>query len=375
MPSARAGKLSILTNKDWFDGRERSAVPIEAHRIDASGPLRILRLAAAARGRDAVVINGAPGVLRLFCLLKRVPVLSRMKLVSVDLVLPTPSTLLARFRVRLTRLLFRAVDLFIVFCKETADLERLYGVRRDRTRYIPFKVNALDEVLAMGARDEGYILACGRTYRDYDTFGRAMQGLPYPAYILTQPDELAEHGGRLDSGSVPDSVTVIRHDGSQRSWLDWIAGAQFVVLPILPGVLNPAGISVYLVAMALGKCVVITEGPGTRGILEGGEAVVVAPGDPHALRAAIVKVREDAGFRARVGRAGREYALSLGGEDRLAEDVVRLVVEACRRPETQRRNLLPPQSPRVPTSGRPVAATTVESKGAVARSGRDSNRR
>jgi glycosyltransferase involved in cell wall biosynthesis len=101
------------------------------------------------------------------------------------------------------------------------------------------------------------------------------------------------------------------------------------VLPISPDALAPAGISTYLVAMALGKCVIVSESPATRGILEDGEqAVVVPPSDPAAMRAAIVRVCEDADYRARVARVGREYALSLGDEERLAQDIVHEVVGA-----------------------------------------------
>jgi glycosyltransferase involved in cell wall biosynthesis len=84
--------------------------------------------------------------------------------------------------------------------------------------------------------------------------------------------------------------------------------------------------------MALGKCVVVSDSPVTRGILKDGEhAVIVPPSDPAAMRAAIVKVCEDADYRAYVGRTGREYALSLRDESRLGEDVAREAMSAIAR--------------------------------------------
>jgi len=88
--------------------------------------------------------------------------------------------------------------------------------------------------------------------------------------------------------------------------------------------------------MALGKCVIISDSPATRGILKDGEqAVVVPPADPALLRAAVVKASEDADHRARIAQAGREYALSLRDEDRLADDIVHEVTRAIGRERRQ----------------------------------------
>jgi glycosyltransferase involved in cell wall biosynthesis len=101
--------------------------------------------------------------------------------------------------------------------------------------------------------------------------------------------------------------------------------ARFVILPVLSDVLKPSGISTYLQAMALGKCVVMSDSPATDGLIDGGEAVLVRPGDPVALRNAISRVANDDQYRARVAAAGRAYAWSLGGEERLADDIAECV--------------------------------------------------
>ncbi|HEX8362139.1 MAG TPA: glycosyltransferase, partial [Longimicrobium sp.] len=103
--------------------------------------------------------------------------------------------------------------------------------------------------------------------------------------------------------------------------------AHAVVLPIQPGRLSPSGIGTYLVAMALGKCVVITESAATRGILDDRHAVLVPPADAEALRAAVARVAEDRELRERTARGGREYALSLGGDERLERDIVAELAE------------------------------------------------
>ena len=75
--------------------------------------------------------------------------------------------------------------------------------------------------------------------------------------------------------------------------------------------------------VCMGKCVIITEGPATRRILNNDTAVLVRPRDVEGLRAAITRVAEDPTYRKTVALKGREYALSLGGEERLRTDLVR----------------------------------------------------
>ena len=328
--------MRIVTNTKWFDGRVMNGAPVETRYLSRSafsGGIRdFLRL----RSWDAAVLNVAPHNVFAFCFLKRLFPSSRLRIVCVDLVLPPPRSVLERAKVRLVRWLLRAVDLFVFYCRDTARLRAIYDLPAEKIRYVPFKVNDYQKILTTPTSDAGYVLSCGRSYRDYVTLCQALEGLPYSARILVTPDELAGNGSELDLRSVPANVTVITDDGSSRSWREWIAHARLVVLPLSPDVLAPAGISTYLVAMALGKCVIISDSPATRGILEDGEqAMVVPPADPAALRAAVVKASEDADYRARIAQAGREYALSLRDEDRLADDIVHEVTKAISRERRQ----------------------------------------
>ena len=109
--------------------------------------------------------------------------------------------------------------------------------------------------------------------------------------------------------------------------------ARCLVLPILPDTLVASGISTYLVAMALGKCVVITDSPATVRLVDSGEAVIVPQADPNALRTALTKVMEDSAYREQVADSGRTYAMGLKGEDRLTADItaeVERMLAGCR---------------------------------------------
>jgi len=324
--------MRIVTNTTWFEGRAVDGVPIKTYRISGGALSNGLRQFLRLRHWDAAVLNVAPNDVLAFCLLKRLFPSSRLKIVAVDLILPAPRTLLQRLRVTVIGWLFRAVDRFIFYSKDTSGLQVVYGLPGDKIRYVPFKVNDYHTVLDTPTSDAGYILSCGRSYRDYATFCRALEGLPYSARIVATLDQLRENGTDFDLRSVPPNVNVVAHDGASASWIDWIARSKVVVLPISADALVPAGISACLVAMALGKCVVVSDSPVTRGIFTDGEhAVVVPSADAAAMRAAIVRVCEDGAYRAHVAHTGREYALSLRDESRLGDDIFREAISAMTR--------------------------------------------
>jgi hypothetical protein len=91
--------------------------------------------------------------------------------------------------------------------------------------------------------------------------------------------------GQSAGETIPDNVKIVHDDGSLLSWVRHMAESKFVVLPISPDSIAASGISTYLMAMALKKCVIITEGPATKGLLLNHQnSVIVPPRDPDALR-------------------------------------------------------------------------------------------
>ena len=103
-----------------------------------------------------------------------------------------------------------------------------------------------------------------------------------------------------------------------------MAGSRLVVIPIIPKVTTQAGIAVYLQAMALGKCVIVSSGLGVGDVLDGNEAWIVEAGNPEKLQEAIRTAWNDPELRNRYGQTARSYALPLGGED----DLRRRILEA-----------------------------------------------
>ncbi len=319
-PAATTLRLRVLSNTDWLDGQEVRGRPVEVGRLQGRPSLRRLFGPARLWSYDAALMNTGPSWVLALCALKKLVPWSRLRILAIDLIL-TPPGFDGPLRFRMRRWLLREVDRFVFYFRDTAALQRAYGIEADRIRYVPFKPNTLEQLRTLEPSDEGFLLACGRSNRDYATLCEAMRGLPHTCFVLVSPRDAAAHGTLLDGLEPPPNVRFISDDGSTGSWNAWVARCRALVLPILPGMFSPSGIGAYLVGMALGKPVVMTEGPATRGLLDERMAALVPPGDAARLRAAILRVTEDERYRSEIAAAGKAYALSLGGEQRLRQDM------------------------------------------------------
>lgn len=214
------------------------------------------------------------------------------------------------------------VSRFLVYFRDSSIFEQMLDLPRSKFYYVPFKVNAFELIQATPARDEGYIFSGGRSRRDFATFFAAVQPLGYPVKLVTSGEEdLTPHGSSMRGLSVPDNVEILRKDSSAEFFVNCMAGARLVVIPIVRDSTTQAGIGVYLQALALHKCLVISSGLGVSDVLTEGQAMIVPPGDVQALRDAIEKAWRGDALRERYAEAGYRYATPLGAEDELRRSV------------------------------------------------------
>lgn len=287
------------------------------------------RVAWASRSFDAILLNCAVTEALILCAALRI-VGSRCALVVSDPVMNPPRGALGSLRARLKRWLLRRVSLFVVHQRDLTEYSRLYGITSERSNYVPFKVNLLDTIRTLEPRDGDYVFSCGVTNRDWATLGAATRNGPYRV-VVSMPDaaQLKRMGATATPPSRDDfgpNASFVENGSDPREWLELAAGARIVVLPVTADAINPSGVSTYLSIMAIGKCVVISDGPATRDIVSE-EAIIVPPGDPAKLRKAIDLVWEDDTTIYEKGRRGREYAESLGDSERLLRDLSTQVVE------------------------------------------------
>jgi glycosyltransferase involved in cell wall biosynthesis len=214
----------------------------------------------------------------------------------------------------------------VLYFKNLESYQRFYGIGPDRAVYVPFKVNAWERIVARPRREANgdYVLCAGRTLRDTATFVEAMRRIDCPGVLLQQKRELLDaHGTSAWSGVLPSNLKLII-DESDRfdDFLDFISKARLVVIPRFKNDIAPTGISTYLVAMALNKCVIISEGPGAEDVLTD-QAVIVPPEDVESLAEQIKRLWNDDKLRADIAARGYNYAMSVGGYDRLLSDILR----------------------------------------------------
>jgi glycosyltransferase involved in cell wall biosynthesis len=253
----------------------------------------------------------------------------KTRLIAVDLVLRRPFKLRHKLSAVLKRLLFTRVDHFIHYFKDISGYTRHFGISAARSSYVPFKVNISEVRLSPEEIREEYVFTMGVSLRDYDTFIRAISELPYPAAIPEFSFENFEGRDRTSGwtkGNVPRNLTILPDSGSRADLVRNIAAARLVVIPTQESSLCASGISSYLSAMYLGKCVISSTGPGASDLLTD-QALLVAPHDVTALKNAITRVWENASFRRETAEIGRRYATSLGGEPELLQRIYRRALE------------------------------------------------
>lgn len=315
-------RLSVLTNFRRMDGVQGTLFVADSKYIGelTGGVTRFIK---EALNCDVVVLNVDTRRLFLLCLLKVVLPFWKLTLVSVDIHLSQPTNWISKCGICIKRLLLSKVDRFILYFKDFDGYSRYYGIGPEKVSYVPFKVNEWEALPAPESvsSDGSYILTAGRGLRDLPTFIEAMRNIPHPAVLLYQSaDIMRAYGTNLEVDDLPHNIKMVLHDGNMKTWIDHVAGAKVVVIPAIDSI-RPVGISLYPLAMALKKPVVITEGPATRGLLEG-KAIIVPVGDAKALAQGITCAWEDPMLRHKLAKAGRAYAENLAGERRLLRDII-----------------------------------------------------
>ena len=317
--------LRVLSGLPRFDGitTDRYAVRADYIREDdtfSNG----MRLFFKGRGYGLVLMNSSTRGLLGLCLMRWLWPFYRWRLVSLDIHLNEPIGWKQRIATLLKSVLLKKVDLHILFFVDLSGYERWFGITPAKSKFVPFKVNSWETVSHdESANGEGeYVFCGGRSLRDLETFKRAMAQVPFPGLLLYQQDPsfMALHGTPVNLAGLPPNVRPERHDGNNDTWIDYIRRAKIVVIPTFANSIYAPGLSLYLLAMGLRRCVIISEGPQTRGLLDK-EAVIVPPEDPGALARAIRKVWEDSVFREQFADAGRKYAELCAGEERMLADI------------------------------------------------------
>lgn len=311
--------MLIVTNAQRFPERWRSASGVEGRSVHASTSAGFL---AHAKEPGVVFLVNCDCDLALslagHLALRREP-----RLVACDLVLRAPNSLKGEIATRIKARLLRRVDLFLNYFSDTDAISQFFPIDATNSQFIRFKPNLRDRNLAPSGDPGAYVFARGKSVRDYDTFGEALTTTELPA-TLGRPvwGDLQANGSKSDRlrEAAPTNLTFVDDDLTPEREAQLFDGAKVVVVPILPETIVCAGISTVMNAFHMGKCVVISNGPGVADL---GDAVVsVPPSDAGAMAAAIERVWTDDALRRRTAAAGAAYAEAAGVEADLYQRMI-----------------------------------------------------
>lgn len=324
-PGMKKSKIRVLSGLPRFHGVSTDRYTIEADYIQEDDTFENgVRLFFRASGYDLVLMNSSTRGLFGLCLMRWLWPFHHWRLVSLDIHLNEPVGWKQWLVSQVKRLLLKKVDLHILFFNDFSGYDRCFGISTANAKFVPFKVNSW-EIISLEDKTSShgeYVFCGGRSLRDLETYKRAMAQVPFPGLLLYQQDPsfMAQHGTLVDLTGLPPNVRPERHDGNNDTWVDYIRRAKVVVIPTFANSIYAPGLSLYLLAMGLSRCVIISEGPQTRGLLKD-EAIIVPPENHSILAQEIRNVWENDDLRFQIAEAGRRYAEKCAGEERMLADI------------------------------------------------------
>lgn len=287
----------------------------EAFESRLKGPLRGLALFAAGVKCDAIaVVRTGPGWRAL--LLARALLGRRRKLVALHFIVHP-------HRGRLRDRAWDRVDVWavrralraglVLTSDEQSECVRRYSLPAERFPLVRWPSRLAPAAELQAAPEAELVLSSGRAFCDWPTLFAAARDADWPLTVVCSAEDLPEVR-RLAAGT---GATVLSE----------IPGHEHAALlaraTVLAVVMRDEGVSqghVRLMDAAdAGVPVVITAARALREYLVPGEtALVVPPGDPSALRAAIDRLLADPTERERLRRSAFDHSQAWTGEDYLA---------------------------------------------------------
>lgn len=207
-------------------------------------------------------------------------------------------TVASRLKFLFLKFCFASVSRVVCSSRPECDYYRhAFSWDARRLAFVPFHTDPAFFAQA-ALQNSGYIIAAGRTFRDYATLLRAAPHIPAKIIIVAGKGTLAQT-------ALPANVEL-RHDVPLARLSELIAASCAVVLPLEDRRIS-IGQSVLLQAMALGKPVVATRTAGTVDYVRDGEnGLLVPPEDAAALSTALTRLIHDSDLCQRLARNATE---------------------------------------------------------------------
>ena len=160
---------------------------------------------------------------------------------------------------------------------EVDSIGKRFELRPQSVKYVPMHTTIKNPTPSQ--HNEGYVLAAGRSLRDYATLVACARSCPnIPFRMICGMDD------RLNNP--PPNVTV-HQEVARDTYLSYLDRCTLVAVPLIPTD-RATGQVVILEAMAMGKPVIATLAPGSKDLIVNGETgLLVNPADTEGWTKAI----------------------------------------------------------------------------------------
>jgi glycosyltransferase involved in cell wall biosynthesis len=266
---------------------------------------------------DAVVTVGhRPAI--VFAILNRIARAKRKQVVKELFI--DEEGLSSKFTTRLYRWGFRNLSLVITNSSgEIPYMMNWLQLPIERFRFLAWPSNiSVQEILPTPS---DYILACGRSSRDWETLFEAVQGMNVKCVIVASKRDFANI-------KLPKNLGVY-FDIPHSRYLSLLQKSKIVVIP-LKKTFRSIGQAAILEAMAFGKPVITAKVTGIMDYIQPGiNGLFYEPGEAGSLRDAILRLLEDNGLQRKLGEAARQSIENFFNKDNYSKRMLETMAEVC----------------------------------------------
>lgn len=318
----------ILTNHEGEDrsetwGRVANCISFKRYTPSYSinsciNAYRVFRLR---KQYDVVVLGGYARADTFYLLFQRLTPFLKRPVVRNECLWNRANPIVHRFKRVLFKFLDPVVDQYIVYARSEIDaFPQIFGLPREKFHFIPYHntLDSSDFTLQQGE----YLFSGGNSNRDYSQLAEAVDGLDLRVVVACSNQRL------LRDIIFPHNVEVVSVEPEEFRRL--MAESGINVVALRKGLIRSAGHQTFLNAMTMGKPVIVTDPRGASDYIEDGvDGMLVPPGNPGALRAAIIRLREDPYLSKRIGQAAQKKAAQWDTEAHLSAtaDLARAFIE------------------------------------------------
>jgi glycosyltransferase involved in cell wall biosynthesis len=219
-------------------------------------------------------------------------------------------------------------DIFVYASIQKRYAEQVLGIPAQKLHLIPFHADTRFYQPAPDAHLERRLCSAGLELRDYPTLIEAVRGIDIEV-SLAAASPWSKRRNETTDRALPANVTARAY--AYRELRDLYASSRFVVVPLYDNDFQ-AGVTTMLEGMAMGKAVIVSRAAGQTDVIEHNvNGLYVTPGDPSALRSAIVHLLEHPEDAERLGRAARRTVESAMSLDLWVDRIATVIESAARR--------------------------------------------